>query len=203
MARVLLISFEGIEASGKTTQIARLAERLCANNSEIVMTREPHDGPIRDLLLPEGMSYQPLTQLFLFAAARHQHIVDVIRPAMNEGKIVLCDRFIDSTVAYQGYGLGVPLDLIARINEAATGALLPDISFIFDLDISLQRARLRSRGVALMSYERLGDNFHQKVREGFLDIAKNAPQRCHLLDGSRSEDDLGEEIWDHIRSRLS
>ena len=198
MARALLISFEGIEASGKTTQMSRLAARL---QNEAVTTREPYEGAIRDLLQSEGARYEPLTQLFLFAAARHQHIVDVIRPAIKAGQMVLCDRFVDSTVAYQGYGLGVPLDVIHRVNETATGGLMPDMSFIFDLDVALQRARLEARGAALTSYERLGRDFHERTRAGFLEIAKNAPERCHLLDGSRSEDDLAEEIWNQIGNK--
>ena len=122
-----MISFEGVEASGKTTQMARLAERLRAAEQAVVTSREPHDDAIRSLLQQKGADYDPLTQVFLFAAARRQHIKDVIQPALDQGKVVLCDRFTDSTLAYQGYGLGVPLDLVRLINQQATGG--PDSGY--------------------------------------------------------------------------
>ncbi len=194
-----MISFEGVEASGKTTQMARLAERLREAEQAVVTTREPHDDAIRSLLQQKGADYDPLTQVFLFAAARRQHIKDVIQPALDQGKIVLCDRFIDSTLAYQGYGLGVPLDLVRLINQQATGGLIPDISFIFDLDVDAQRARLEARGEALTSYEKLERAFHEKVCAGFLAIARAAPERCLLLDARRSQDRIAEDIWSHLR----
>ncbi|MDX1934868.1 MAG: dTMP kinase [Capsulimonadales bacterium] len=177
----LFLTFEGPDGAGKTTQIGLLAEVLTEAGYPVARTREPGgDGigeRVRELLL-HGQPC-PEAELLLFAAARAQNVREVIRPALAEGKIVLCDRFTDSTVAYQGYGRGLSLDLIYRVNHFATGGLVPDRTYLFDLEAGLGLARRGAEETNRLDRETL--DFHERVREGFLKCAVATPARITVI----------------------
>ena len=182
----IFITFEGVEGAGKTTQAQRLATALGPN---VVRTREPGGTPIsekiRDLFLTsDGIT--PMTELLLIAAARSQHVDELIRPALAANQIVICDRFIDATVAYQGYRGGIDLELIHQLNRTATGGLTPDITFILDLppEIGLQRQQQGATHRDRLDKEPL--ELHRKVREGYLYAAKADPHRVKLIDATQS-----------------
>ncbi len=204
-SRGLFITFEGVEGAGKTTQIARLAARLReSGRRDVLTTREPGDGPLgqelRTLALhpPMGMVVEPRAELLIMLADRAQHVGQVIGPHLNSGGIVLCDRYADSSVAYQGYGRGLDIGEIARLNGWATGGLLPDLTVLLDLDPTVGLARQRERSV--MEEEALP--FHQRIRAGFLALAEAAPQRWLVLDASRPPDAVHQDIWAAVSSRL-
>lgn len=187
-----LITCEGIEGSGKSTQILLLAAHLRSQGKEIVVTREPGGCPIADeirriLLDPSNVELSARAELLLYAAARAQHVEEVIRPALGKGAIVLCDRYIDATVAYQGFGRGLDLPLIAQLNLVASGGLLPDLTLLFDLpvEIGLNRARARN-AVALEDegrFEAESLAFHQRVRAGYLQCASQE-ERFTIVDAT-------------------
>ena len=193
----MFITFEGVEGAGKSTQVRLLAERLCADGAHVLLTREPGDGPLgarlRSLVLspPDDVEIAELAELFIMLADRAQHVTSAIRPALDSGVHVLCDRYIDSSVAYQGYGRGLDVDEIQRLNAFATGGLLPDRTILLDLDpaVGLSRQQDRNR----MEAEAL--SFHERIRAGFLQIAAGAPDRFLVLDASQPADDLHEQIW--------
>lgn len=204
--RGFFISFEGIEGTGKTTQVRLLAERLSKAGYSVILTKEPGGtaigNKIRDVLLqPEhkGMFY--LTELLLYNADRAQHLKELILPAISEGKIVITDRFSDSTVAYQGYGRGIDISLIKSIDEIATGGIKPDITILFDLDV--ETGLKRNRGINKIDRLELEDiEFHKKVRKGYLQIANREPERIRIIDASMPIDKITEKIWEIIRWRL-
>ena len=184
----IFITFEGGEGAGKTTQVQRLAAALGPN---VVLTREPGGTPvaerIRELFLTsDGIT--PMTELLLMAAARAQHVDEHIRPALAANRIVICDRFMDATVAYQGYRGGIDLELIHQLNRVATGGLTPDITFILDLppEIGLQRQQHGETHRDRLDREPLES--HRKVREGYLFAAKSDPHRVKLIDATQSRD---------------
>ena len=186
--RGIFITFEGVEGAGKTTQVQRLATVLGPN---VVLTREPGGTTIseriRDIFLTsDGMSV--MTELLLIAAARAQHVDERIRPALAANQIVICDRFIDATVAYQGYRGGIDIELIHQLNRVATGGLTPDITFILDLppEIGLQRQQRGELDRDRLDKEPL--ELHRKVREGYLYAAKTDPHRVKLIDATQSRD---------------
>ncbi len=202
---VMFITFEGVEGAGKTTQIARLAARLReAGRQDVLTTREPGDGPLgqelRRLALhpPMGIVVEPRAELLIMLADRAQHVGQVIRPHLEAGGIVICDRYADSSLAYQGYGRGLDLDEIAHLNDYATGGLQPDLTFLLDLDPAVGLARQRERTV--MEEEALP--FHQRIRAGFLALAEAAPERFVVLDAARPPDAVHEDIWNAVSSRL-
>ncbi len=176
----LFITFEGIEGCGKTTQIRLLAERLRRNGLELLVTREPGGCPIADairsiLLHPDSRALVPRAELLLYAAARAQHVDEVIRPALARGTLVLCDRFIDATVAYQGGGRGLDPALIASLNTLATDGLLPDLTLLLDMpaEEGLQRARQRNTATPEEDrFEREELAFHCRVRDEYLQLAR-------------------------------
>jgi len=194
----MFVSFEGVEGAGKTTQIARLAARLRQEGrQDVLTTREPGDGPLgtelRQLALhpPMGIFVEPRAELLIMMADRAQHVGQVLRPHLDSGGIVLCDRYADSSVAYQGYGRGLELAEIASLNAYATGGLTPDLTFLLDLDPAIGLARQKERSV--MEEEALP--FHQRIRAGFLALAELEPLRWHVVDSSRPPDMVQEEIW--------
>jgi len=204
----LFVSFEGGEGSGKTTQLKALLAHLRSAGRDVVETRDPGGTPIgkqiRSLLLDrEHAGMAPAAELLLYAASRAQLVHEVIRPALSRGQIVLCDRFADSTVAYQGYGRGLDLDLIARLNALATAGLRPDLTFLLDLDpaVGLQRAtrRVTERQEPHDRIEGEGLAFHQRVREGYRAIAAAEPDRVIVLDALRGMT----EIEAQIRGRMN
>jgi dTMP kinase len=182
----MFVTVEGIEGSGKSTLLCGLAKRLKSDGREPVMTREPGGTPVGDairaLFLDHSVTIAPLTESLLVNAARAQHVAEVIRPALAAGRIVLCDRFVDSTLAYQGYGRGIGLELLRTICDAATGGLEPDFVFVLDVPLAVARARMRSRSERADRIEAEDDAFHERVRAGFLDLARSARHR--VLDGT-------------------
>ena len=203
----LFITFEGGEGSGKTTQLKALLRHLWSTGREAVETRDPGGTvigkQIRALLLNrENAGMAPAAELLLYEASRAQLVHEVIRPSLAAGRMVLCDRFADSTVAYQGYGRGLDLEIIARLNALATGGLRPDLTFFLDLDPAVgllratQRVAERQEGHDRIEAEVLA--FHQRVHIGYRAIAAAEPERVILLDASRGM----AEIEGHIRRRV-
>jgi dTMP kinase len=188
----MFLTVEGIEGSGKSTLLCGLSDRLRSRGREIFVTREPGGTPVGDairaLFLDRGVSIAPLTEALLVNAARAQHVTDRIRPELAAGRIVLCDRFVDSTLAYQGYGRGVDLGVLRAMCDAATGGLEPDLTFVLDIPLALSRSRTVARGRAVDRLEAEEDGFHQRVRDGFLALARGPHYR--VLDGTQSQEVL-------------
>lgn len=202
------LTVEGIEGSGKTTQVQRLAKLLRAHGQNCVVTKEPGGTPIGDrvraiLLDPQAEGMDPAVELFLLAASRRQHVIDVIQPALEAGATVLCDRFADASVAYQGYGRAIELQRIRDLNDWATSGIYPDLTVIFDLPESdgLERARRRNAKENLHAESRLeGEDmaFHRRVREGYLALAKEDDRRFAVVDASAGVD----EVFERFKSLL-
>lgn len=199
------IVFEGVEACGKSTQIERLAGRLRAAGKPCVVTREPGGTPlgesIRTLLLEKGTPLDGLTELFLLSAARHHHVEEVIRPALARGEIVLSDRFADSSVAYQGGGRELPLDIVEKVNRIATGGLVPDLVVLLDLPPQVGFQRMCGRGRSEDRLELEGIDFHERVRAAYLALARRDQNRYRVFDAASSEEELAAEVW-KVVSRL-
>lgn len=196
----LFITFEGIEGSGKTTQIHLLNDSLQKKKIPTVLTREPGGTKIGDqvrqiLLNQDNREMTSGCELFLYSASRSQHIKEIIQPAFARGSVVLCDRFCDATLAYQGYGRGMPLELIDHLNQLATRGLKPTLTFLFDLapeeGLSRSKTRLKKEGKEKKEgrFEVEDLAFHEKVRKGYLEIAKKEPNRVIVIDSTKS---LGE-----------
>jgi len=205
----MFITFEGGEGSGKSTQIRRLATRLQDRGHDLLVTREPGGTPeaeaIRSLLVSGDVArWTPQSEALLNYAAREQHLEQVIRPALAAGKVVLCDRFMDSTRAYQGYAGGVDLAFIDALEKAIVASTRPGLTLVFDLDPEIGLARARSRGDAVAEdrYERKGLAFHQKLREGFLDILRREPKRCRLVDAAQDVDAVTQDVWSIVEGTL-
>jgi dTMP kinase len=184
--RGVLITFEGVEGSGKSTQMRRLERWLRREGYRPEITREP-DGTalgvaVRRLFERPGVRPQPLAEVFLFMAARHQHVAERIRPWLRAGRVVLCDRYTDATVAYQGYGRGVDAQLIRELNVQATGGVLPDLTLLFDLDPALGFRRIGGRRLDHFEREKLA--FHRRVRRGYLELMRADPKRVRRVDAS-------------------
>jgi dTMP kinase len=183
----MFVTVEGVEGSGKSTLLQGLATRLASDGRDPLVTREPGGSSlgdaIRGIFLDRSLSIQPLTEILLVNAARAEHVATRIRPALDAGRIVLCDRFVDSTIAYQGYGRGVDLNFTRQICDAATGGLHPDLTFVLDVPIEVSRERTLSRRHPADRVEAEGDVFHDRVRAGFLELAGSSP-RFRLLDGT-------------------
>ncbi len=199
----LFITFEGIEGSGKTTQLRTLAERLQQRGMRVRTTREPGGCPIadavRDILLhPANSALVPRAELLLYAAARAQHVDEVILPALKGGETVLCDRFTDATVAYQGHGRGLDMPLIAELNTLAAGDLVADLTLLLDMpaEDGLRRARRRgatTKGNREDRFEQESLEFHRRIREGYLAIARREP-RVRIVDARGSEAEVAARI---------
>src|SRR2546426_4576776 len=190
--RGVLIPIEGMEGSGKSTQCRRLIERLQAGGRDAVLTSEP-DGTalgaaIRTLFETDGPPPTPLTQVFLFMAARQQHVAEVIRPALSRGAVVISDRYADATMAYQGFGHGVDLETIRDLNALATGGLLPDLTLVLDLEPAVGMSRIGGR--PLDAFEKMDLAFHRRVREGYLEIAGTEKRRVVVIRAGQGEDTL-------------
>lgn len=196
------LSFEGGEGVGKTTQIARLALRFEKLGKEVVVTREPGGSTIankiRSLLIdPKLKGLNSLAELFLYEASRVQHLQDTILPALKRGAIVLCDRFADSSLVYQGVARKISPRTVQQLNLLATKGLKPSHTFILNLDPRIGLARAGSRGVLdRIEQEQLA--FHQAVRRGYIALAKREPKRCFLIDASQSRDKIHEDICEYL-----
>jgi dTMP kinase len=209
--RGFFITLEGGEGSGKTTQLRALLTHLRSTEREVVETRDPGGtsigNQIRNLLLDgENARMDPLTELLLYEASRAQLVQEIVRPALEAGRIVVCDRFTDSTVAYQGYGRGLDLDLIARLNELATRGIQPDLTCLLDLDPTVGLERVSSRLAAPRSRRDRLENealaFHERVRHGYRTLAATEPERVILLDATQGILGLAEEIGRQVDARL-
>jgi dTMP kinase len=197
----MFVTFEGPEGGGKTTLIRGLRERLEGDGFEVVTTREPGAGDvggrIREILL-HGEALDAKAELLLFLADRAQHVASLVRPALERGAVVLCDRFADSTVVYQGYGRDLPLDDLRQWNAFATGGLRPDLTFVLDLDPAVGLARVQD--VNRLDREPLA--FHQRIRDGFLAEARREPDRFMVLDASKPAQTVLDLSYREVRSRL-
>jgi dTMP kinase len=206
------ITFEGIEGCGKTTQIMLLCERLQALGHAVVLTREPGGCPIADkvrtiLLDADNHSMYPLAELLLYAAARAQHVAEVIRPAMDKDSIVLCDRFTDATFAYQSAGRGIDRITIDTLNHLACQSIIPDFTVLIDCDVKvgLDRARRRidgSSGPREERFELEALAFHQRVRDGYLGLVSKEPKRIFRVDGNASVETISNVILERLLAQL-
>jgi dTMP kinase len=188
----VLITFEGVEGSGKTTQMRRLGRWLGRQGYRVELTREPDGtalGAAVRRLFEKGPA--PLAEMFLFLAARHQHVVERIRPWLEKGRVVLSDRYADATVAYQGHARGLDPELIRELNVRATGGVLPDLTLLFDLDPA---AGFRRIGRRRDTFERQALAFHRRVRRGYLEIQRAEPKRVRLIDAGRPPAVVAAEI---------
>ena len=195
-ARGVFITFEGGEGSGKSTQLSLLADALAQAGVAVATTREPGGTKlgesVRGLLLnPENTEMDSRTELLLYEAARAQLVAAVVVPALDAGEVVLCDRFADSTTAYQGYGRGLPLAEIAALNAAATGGAVPDLTLVYDLDAAVGLERATEHATDRLEAEALA--FHERVVEGFRAIASADPDRVALIDAGGSIDDVARD----------
>lgn len=210
-----LISVEGIEGAGKSTQVAALAAWLRGRGRRVETTAEPDGTPlgagVRQLLgVLAGLD--PLAECLLFAAARAEHVRRVLRPALEAGAVVICDRYVDSTVAYQGYGRGVPLEVIAELNRLATEGLVPALTIVLDLDAAEGLRRARERRPTLSTtlrgdldpdpFERLGLEFHERVRKGYQAIHAGEPERVALIDAAQPEAAVAAAVRAVVAARL-
>ncbi len=195
MDRGLFITFEGADGCGKTTQIKLLDEYLRAKGYQTLLTREPGSKglgeKLREILLNYDGEVSPVAESFLFLADRAQHVDCIIKPALKKGIIVLCDRHTDSTLAYQGYGRGLDLEEIRKLNKIATSGLTPDLTIVLDVDIETSQARV---GAEKDRMESAGIEFFQRVRNGFLEIAKQEPERVKVINSADSIENIHKKV---------
>lgn len=197
----LFITFEGPEGAGKTTVIQKIAERLAEENIDVLATREPGGidiaEKIRNIILnPEHTAMDERTEALLYAAARSQHYFEKVRPALEAGKMVICDRFIDSSLAYQGHARGIGVDEVLSINEFAIGKKLPDMTILFDLAPEVGLSRIHAHGereINRLDVESLA--FHKKVREGYLQLVERYPERIHVVNADQNIERVVEDVW--------
>ena len=195
----MFITLEGPEGSGKSTQIKRLAKHLESMGYPVITTREPGGTPIGDqirqvLVRMENKELHPRTEILLFLSARAQLVEQLIKPALQDGKIILCDRYGDSTLAYQGYGHGLDLEKLRQMLDFATDHLKPDLTILLDLDVKtgLMRKKAEDEWNRLDAYEVL---FHERVREGYLQLAREEPERWRIVDASQSIEAVQEDLF--------
>ncbi len=205
----LFVTFEGGEGSGKSTAIKSLVEKLKSEGYDILLTREPGgtsiSEQIREVILnKKNTEMDPITEALLYAAARRQHVIEKVRPALKEDKLVLCDRFLDSSLAYQGGARGLGMDLVLEINKPAIDGLWPDITIFFDLNPELGLARISAnsdREINRLDVEKM--EFHQRVRSSFLYLASRYPERYVIIDASKSPAEVLEEAYNAIKAKLN
>ncbi len=202
----MFISLEGIEGTGKTTQIRLVADRLRREGYKVVTTVEPGGTRIgervRDILLDiRHKNMVPVAELLLYNAARAQHLVEVILPSLKEGKIVLTDRFSDSTIAYQGYGRGIDLKILYETDGVATMGIKPDLTLLFDLDV--EEGLKRNMGINKVDRLELEDvTFHEKVRAGFIELSRKEPERFEIIDASMPVTIITEIVLEAVKKRV-
>lgn len=203
----LFITFEGLDFSGKSTQVALFAERLARDGRNHLVLRDPGGTAIgeriRSVLLDrEVLNMSDVTELFLFSASRAQLVSEIIKPNLENGTLVVCDRFYDSTTAYQGAGRGLPLDAIATINRAAAGGLVPDLTFFIDIPVSEIDRRMVQQNAGADRMELSGREFYERVRNGFLTLASDEP-RFEVIDGLKGIEEIHAEVWKRYQNVLS
>jgi dTMP kinase len=203
----LFVTFEGGEGSGKSTQLARLAERLRGGGWDPLVTREPGGSPlaegIRALLLDPARAPGAVTEALLMVAARSDLVATVLRPALAAGRVVLCDRYADSTLAYQGGGRGLDAVQLARWNEAATGGLQPDLTLLFDVPPGVGLARRAGAAGAPNRLDLESEAFHARVRARYLELARAEPARFRVFDAALDADTLSAAVWSEVSTRLT
>lgn len=202
------ISLEGGEGTGKSTQARRLAAALQQRGIAVVTTREPGGAPgaeeIRKLMVTgEPSRWDVMTETLLAYAARADHVARTIGPALVADKWVICDRFSDSTFAYQGVGRGLDRETIRRIDSAVLDDFKPDLTLVLDMDVATGLARAQARGAAENRFEKFGREFHERLRQAFLDIARRNPERCRVIDASGDEDQVAGEIFAAVAARFA
>jgi dTMP kinase len=203
--RGVFITLEGIDGCGKSTQRELLAQQIRQRGFEVVVTREPGGTPlgegIRQLLVSDvSVDVAPTTELLLYVAARAQHVAELIAPSLEAGRIVISDRYTDSTVAFQGYGRGLDPKMIEKLNKFATAGLVPDLTIVFDIDPALARARLDSRPVGglLGAFDEQHSDFHERMREGYLKLAKEQPSRIRVVDAGGAVEETHSRVMDLV-----
>ena len=202
------ITLEGGEGTGKSTQSRRLVKALETRGVACIATREPGGSPgaedIRKLLVTgEPGRWDALTEMLLLFAARADHVARTIRPALDAGRFVVCDRFTDSTYAYQGAGRGTPRETIRRIESVVLEDFRPDMTLVLDLPVETGLRRAGARGGGETRFEKFDAGFHERLRQAFLDIARRAPDRCTVIDASLGEDDVAQAVWDAVARRFA
>lgn len=208
MKRAPFITFEGGEGAGKSTQIRRVSETLAQRHTAHIVTREPGGSPggeeIRQLLVTgRAERWSPVTETLLFYAARVDHWHKVILPALEAGTVVLCDRFADSTMAYQAYAGGLDRDLVEKLHALVLPGVQPDLTVILDFDPALGLARAAARPGAEARFESKGLAFHERLRAGYLDIAGRNPGRCRVIDANRGIDEVARDVLHAVDSQLA
>ena len=204
----MFITFEGPEGSGKSSVLNEITQKFINEGYPIVKTREPGGTDIAEqirnvILDKQNVKLDPRAEALLYAASRRQHLVEKIWPALKEGKIVFCDRYLDSSLSYQGYARGLGIDDILKVNEYATEGTYPDITFLFDIDPELGLERInknKDREVNRLDVEKL--SFHQKVREGYLILSKRFPDRYIVIDASKPLEEVSSNVLKEILNRL-
>ena len=201
------ISFEGIDFSGKSTQIQLLKDKLIAKNEEVIILREPGGTQIseliREILLDKNnLSMTSTTEMLLYSAARNQVLNEKIFPALKAGTFVIADRYVDSTTAYQGFGRQIALEMIQQINHVATNDFLPSLTFFLDLTLEKMIKRRKKMNNKVDRLESAGNEFFNRVREGYLKIADNHNNRFKILNAEKNIADLSEEIWELVQTKM-
>jgi dTMP kinase len=205
--RALFITFEGLDACGKSLQLKRLSQKLHESGHSVIEIREPGGTSlserIRELVLhTTDTPIDASAEYLLYSAARAQLVAQVIRPALNQGKIVLCDRYYDSSTAYQGYGRGINPIAVQSINDFATHGLAPDMTFVLDITIAEMKRRQTSMNARLDRIESENDSFFTKVRDGYLEISHGNPDRMMVINGMQTINEITDQIWNYTRSKL-
>jgi dTMP kinase len=204
----IFITFEGIDGSGKTTQAERLADFLASQGRGVVLTREPGGTEVSEkirAILLDGANHRMawLTEMFLYMASRAQHTEEIIKPALDKETIVISDRYMDATVAYQGYGRGLDTKVIRTLNAVATSDLIPDVTILVDAAPELCQERMAAMEKTADRMEGAGDEFQHRVREGYLEMATREPDRFRIVDGSKSISELEKEVQDILHPFIS
>jgi dTMP kinase len=209
--RGVFITFEGPDGSGKSTQLRRLAARLRGDNRTVLETAEPGGTPIgtqirRVLLDAKNLEMRPTTELLLMFAARAQNVDEAILPSLSRGEIVLCDRFTDSSLVYQGAARGLGAEIVYEVDRIACRGLVPDLTIVVDIETSLGLERAHGRNRKMQDMETRIDEqaieFHRKVRDAYLQLAADEPGRVRLVDGSRSEETVEKDVWNAVSGVL-
>jgi len=204
----LFITFEGPDGSGKTTQVQRLAERLRAHGCDVLTVREPGGTSIGEQIRAvlhslDNREMHPRTEILLYCASRAQLVGQIIRPHLQAGGVVICDRYADSTLAYQGYGRQLDLPTLRVILDFATGGLKPDLTFYLDIDVEAGLERRRIGGDEWNRMDDLAIEFHRRVRAGYLEMVAQEPARWVLVDAARDAETIAGEIWNIVGQRLA
>lgn len=203
----MFISFEGGEGTGKTTIITRLEEELKSSGYDVIKTREPGGSDIAEqiravILKKENTKMDYRTEVLLYAASRRQHLEEIVKPALQAGKVVLCDRYLDSSLAYQGYARGLGIKEVLEINQYATEGIMPILTVFIDLDpkVGLERIRKNDRVTDRLDKEKI--SFHEKVREGYLEVARMFPNRVKVVNGEKNKEEVYQEVKALVTDRI-